>query len=269
LQHAAQVDALKQDFAQQTANLRATLESEAATSARDSLAQAQKTMVAEFDQKLAEAANEYEAQVAELTRQHTNRVAGVQTMLRAAESARSAAETQLAEARASLEELDSRPAEAGQATPSEIAPEVDALLFPDGQAARDESQTADLVKMREALGEANGQIEFLQIQLSKATGSSAGLRAQLEEATAVRSRLDGDVQRLSQELRAIKDRPVDPTAAAMKAARGEAHAAVRLVADANPRIMLVEAAELVGAALTGRTETAFQLPSPVLVDSAA
>jgi hypothetical protein len=270
-QHSSQIEALRQDFASQAAILRDGLESETATATQSAVAQARESLASEYEQKRAAAASDHETKMTNLVRQHNNSVSGVQTMLRAAESGRIAAEAQLAEARQAVLELESRPTAPDESASAGIAPEVDALLYPAGQPGPDESLAVELETMRTALSAANSQIGSLQSQLGQSTGDARELQAQLVEAGSTRDHLEREVRRLTQELLAVKGSPVaaDPTAASMKLARAEAHAVVRLVADANPQIKLVEAADLVGAALTGRTEMAMQLPSPVLLDTAA
>jgi hypothetical protein len=253
-QHAAEIEALQQDFAIQATLMRDGLESESATAIQAAVAQARESLTSEFEQKMSAAASAHEAEMAELVKKHNNRVSGVQTMLRVADSGRIAAEGQLAEARATIQEMGSRPAAPDDAASAEIAPEVDALLFPAGQPAPEESLAAEMEAMRTELDAANSHIGTLQGQLSQSAGNVTALQTQLDR-----------------ERRAASEAPVvaDPTVAAMKAARAEAHVVVRLVADANPQIKLVEAADLVGAALSGRTEMAVQLPSPVMLGSAA
>lgn len=252
--HASQIEALQRDFADQTTALRDGLESESAAGTQAAVAQARESLASEYEQKMSAAASAHEAEMVELVKKHNNRVSGVQTMLRVADSGRIAAEGQLAEARATIQELGSRPAAPADAASAGIAPEVDALLFPAGQPAPDESLAAEMGAMRMELDAANSQIGTLQDQLSQSAGNLTALQAQLDR-----------------ERRAASESPVlaDPTVASMKAARAEAHTVVRLVADANPQIKLVEAADLVGAALSGRTEMAVQLPSPVMLGSAA
>lgn len=214
------------------------------------------------EQAAVDAAAAHERALADLRSQGDLKAAGIQTMWMAADGARAAAVAELAEARVTIEQL------AAPAAESSVAPEIDDILYPQG--APVENPAADLVPVEAQLAAANSEIASLREARLLSGSALEGLREKLGAAVSVRDRLEGEVTRLTEASRMIPERACthgepDPTVASMKVARIETQAVVRLVAEANPHVMLVEAADLLGAALLGRTETAVPLPLPVLV----
>lgn len=221
---------------------------------------AQEDLRAANQEELARAAEAHAQELADERRKHETKLAGSQALWLASNGDKVAAEGKLAAAEITISELRDKLREAP------IATEIEDILYP--QAAPVEDLTGPLADALRDLEAARADIQSFTAREIETDTALASLRGQLAAAEATGRGLE-------EQLRATSERPAaeatcdhepqDTSAASMRIARTETQTIVRLVAQANPEIKLAEAADLVAAALSGRTEMAIQLPMPVLV----
>lgn len=222
---------------------------------REAAAEELRAAGARHEEALAEAASGHAAALALQASGYETKLAGSRALWLAADGARMAAEGKASEAEAIIEDLR------GQLAAAPLASEIESILFP---------QPEGQESAAEQLAEARQEIEALRESEREAAGTIATLRGQVSDAVDEKTRVEEDLRRhQGQAAPTCNHEPQDTTSVSMRVARMETQNIVRLVADGNPDIMLTEAADLLAAALTGRTEMAMSLPVPVLVEAAS
>jgi len=246
--HQGELSSVKTAHATELGELRARHD-EALAAQRTEHEKALETLRSANAEASAKQQTQHEETLAAVRSSHAIELAGAQAIFLAADGARLAAEGRAAEAEGQAQAMR----EAAEQAP--IASEIEDILYP--------PQGENAEELRQQLDEAQRELE--------------GLRAGSREAADGAAQLQGKLDAAQEEIRVLREtpaptcehEPADATSLSMRIARTETQKIVRLVADGNPHIMLTEAADLLSAALTGRTEMPLSLPMPVLLDAAS